>query len=284
MHQKGLIKKLLAATNMEDCNGNWTPAAQAALGSDKDRELFDNEPWKYSSITGALLYLSTNTHPDITFAVSQVCHFNKEPRVSHAKAVKMIICYLKRTAHMGTIVHLTGKLDIVCFCDSDFGGLFGHEDPQDRNSARSRGGYIIIFGGIPVFWKSWLMSAICLSTLEAECQCLSKAMTQLIAFKLLIEELVDLFDLPSLRASISACVFEDNRGDLALATNQCLTSRTKYFHVKYHHFWSEVSEDGGKDKKIVIEDVDTSKQQANCFTKGLPCELFENNRMANQGW
>ena len=36
MHQRGLIKKIIAAAQMEDGNPNWTPASQAALGSDKD--------------------------------------------------------------------------------------------------------------------------------------------------------------------------------------------------------------------------------------------------------
>ncbi len=284
MHQRGLIKKVLAAADMEDCNGNSTPAAQATLGADKDGELYSNSPWKYNSIVGMLLYLSTNTRPDIALAVSQVSRYNKEPRKSHATAVKMIIRYLKRTANMGTIVKFTGLLDIVCFADADHAGLFGREDPLDPNSARSRGGYIIVFGGIPVFWKSWLMTAICLSTLESEYQCLSKAMTQMIAFKNLIEELIERFDLPSLKATITAKVFEDNQGALFLATNQRITSRTKYFHVKWHHFWSHVSQDGGKDGKIVVEKVESSQQAADYLTKPLPRELFENNRKIIQGW
>jgi len=33
MTQSGLIQKIFKATGMEDCNPNWTPAPQAALGS-----------------------------------------------------------------------------------------------------------------------------------------------------------------------------------------------------------------------------------------------------------
>ena len=284
MHQKGLIQKVLEATGMVDCNPNWTPASQAALGSDPDGPLWPNTPWKYSSIVGMLLYLSTNTRPDITFAVSQVGRFNKEPRVSHAKAVKMIIRYLKRTSDKGIIIRFSGKLELVCYADADFAGLFGREVPRNPDSARSRGGYIIILGGIPVFWKSFLMSAICLSTLEAEYQCLSKAMTQVIAFKLLIEELVPVFDLDVPDVGIVASVFEDNQGALCLATNQRITTRTKYFHVKWHHFWSHVTKNDGKDGKIRLYKIDTHNQRSDYFTKGLVREPFENNRFANQGW
>ena len=80
--QKGLIKKIIAATGMEDCNPNWTPASTTTLGIDPDGELMTDE-WSYPSIVGLLLYLSTNTRPDIAFAVSQVARFSYSPKQSH---------------------------------------------------------------------------------------------------------------------------------------------------------------------------------------------------------
>jgi hypothetical protein len=52
---------------MSDSNYNWTPAAQAALGIDPDGPPMA-ETWSYRSIVGMLLYLSTNTRPDIATA------------------------------------------------------------------------------------------------------------------------------------------------------------------------------------------------------------------------
>jgi hypothetical protein len=69
MTQKGLIEKIIKATKMEDCNPNWTPASTQALGIDPDGEPIAEE-WNYRSIVGMMLYLSTNTRPDIAFAVS----------------------------------------------------------------------------------------------------------------------------------------------------------------------------------------------------------------------
>ncbi|KAI2491580.1 hypothetical protein MHU86_22985 [Fragilaria crotonensis] len=101
--QKGLIQKIIKATGLQDCNPNHTPAMQACLGIDPDGEPMD-EFWNYRSIVGMLLYLSTNTRPDITFAVSQVARFNHSPKKSHAMAIKTIVRYLHRTADKGTIV------------------------------------------------------------------------------------------------------------------------------------------------------------------------------------
>ena len=126
------------------------------------------------------------------------------------------------------------------------------------------------------------MSAICLSTLESEYQCLSKAMTQLIALRNLIQEMADVLDLGDLKSTMSCTVFEDNNGALILANKQRLTSRTKYFHVKWHHFWEHVGL--AADGKIEVCKVETSKQAADYLTKGLTKDLFENNRKIIQNW
>ena len=98
--QKGLIKKIVEATNMLKCSPNWLPASPTGLGSDPNG-LPMRETWSYASMFGMLLYLTTNTCPDIAFAVSQVARFNHAPKQSHAAAVKMIVQYWARTADCG---------------------------------------------------------------------------------------------------------------------------------------------------------------------------------------
>ena len=50
MTQKGLIWKVIKAAKMTDCNPNWLPATQFALGADPSGDLHDQAKWKYSSI------------------------------------------------------------------------------------------------------------------------------------------------------------------------------------------------------------------------------------------
>ena len=119
MTQRGLIQKIIKATNMEHCNKNWTPATASALGSDQEGAPM-TESWSYPLIVGMMLYLSTNTRPDITFAVSQVARFNHAPKQSHATAVKTIVCYLAGTADKGIIVKLSKTYDIDAYVDADF--------------------------------------------------------------------------------------------------------------------------------------------------------------------
>ena len=158
--QQGLIKKVITATGLEQCKPNWTPAT-GQLGKDPDGKTM-TESWSYPSVIGMLLYLCTNTRPDIIFAVSQAARFTHEPKQLHAAAVKTIVRYLVKTADKGMIVKKPKtaiKLD--CFADADFTGLFKVKDGKSVDSVKSRAGYIIKLGGCTLVGKSQLIPTIC---------------------------------------------------------------------------------------------------------------------------
>ena len=277
--QKGLIQKIINATGLQDCNPNHTPALQACLGIDPDGEPMD-ELWSYRSIVGMLLYLSTNTRPDITFAVSQVARFNHAPKKSHASAVKTIVRYLHKTADMGTIVTPTGDLSLDCYVDADFAGLHGRDPDHSVSSAKSRTGYFITLGGCPILWKSQLQTEVSLSTLESEYSALSASMRTLLPLRDLLGEIVNALNLPpGFKSTIRCRVFEDNNGALLLATKQRITNRTKYFLVKWHFFWHHV-----RNGDVEVLKIATTEQLADYLTKGLNREVFERIRKLAQGW
>ena len=74
-------------------------------------------------------------------------------------------------------------------------------------------------------------------------------------------------------------LYEDNNGAFTVSTNCKVTSRTKYFNVKWHHFWQFVQDETLKIKKISTED-----QRADYLTKGLPAQPYEKHRKSTQGW
>ena len=215
--QRGLIKKILKAASMEDCHPISTPAEARALGSDPDGPAI-SEQWSYKSLVGMLLYLSGNTRPDISLAVSQVCRFTHQPKQSHAQAVKRILRYLKGTADMGTIVRATGTLELDNYCDADFLGLYGSEPQESIDSARSRAGYIIFLGGCPLTWKTNLIAEAVSSTLHAEYVSLSLSLRMQIVLKWMLEEIAKAVELSAqVTSTINCRAFEDNQGALLLA-------------------------------------------------------------------
>ena len=135
--QKGLIMKIIDAVGLKNCKANVTPAATECLGIDPTGEPM-KESWSYPSVVGMLLYLCSNTRPDISFAVSQVARFTHAPKQSHATAVKTIVRYLSGTMDKGTIVKPPVSHNLTCFPDSDFAGLY-KRDPDDSPSSANLG-------------------------------------------------------------------------------------------------------------------------------------------------
>ena len=279
MTQQGLIKKILKATMMEDCNPNWTPASSAALGADLEGEPM-NEAWSYRAICGMLLYLSTNTRTDIAFVVSQVCRFGSRPTKKHATAVKTIVRYLKATHDKGTIFRPSDGFNLDMHTDADFCGLFGQEDSRSKDSSRSRTGFVITLCGCPVLWKSVLQTQISQSTLKDEYSALSYSLHTFLPLKRILQEIITETRSRSLvGATVHARVFEDNQGAYYLATNHRITNRTKYFLCKWHWFWEHYD-----NKEFGIFKCPTTLMDADHLTKMLPRATFEENRNRVQGW
>jgi hypothetical protein len=238
-----------------------------------------------------LLYLSSNSRPDIQFAVHQCARFTHNPKESHAKAIKRICRYLKGTATKGLILKPTPKLELDCYVDADFAGLYGYEDDQDPVSVKSRTGYVITLGTCPVTWVSKLQSLISTSTLEAEYIALSTAMRDLVPLRRLLQEIGSEMNLDFAQPALThSTIFEDNNGALGLASSPKMTPRTKHISVRYHWFRSMIgpgpthNDPNGTGEGILIKRVDTKQQKADIFTKGLTEESFQNIRLLLMGW
>merc|ERR1712024_393128 len=131
---------------MDSCNPNKVPALKTCLGKDPDGEPMSDD-FHYRSVVGMLLYLSGNTRPDITFAVSQVARFTHDPKKSHATTLKMIVRYLAGTIDKGIIVpKFTEKMQLKCYVDADFAGLYKVDPDTSSSSAKSHTGLIIFLG------------------------------------------------------------------------------------------------------------------------------------------
>ena len=147
--QTGLIAKVLKESNMNDCNSDKTPCSTVPLGKDIDGEAF-NEDWEYASVVGMLMYLPTNSRPDIAYAVNQCARFTHNHKDSHATGVKRVLRYLKGNKNKGMTIQPTATHDVHCYVDADFGGLWGSEDDQDPTCVKSRTGFVLLFMGCPL--------------------------------------------------------------------------------------------------------------------------------------
>ena len=151
---------------------------------------------------------------------------------------------------------------------------------EDIDTARSRTGYVISYGGCPVIWASRLQTEIALSTTEAEYIALSSALREVIPMIDLCQEAPKHgVPIPDHKPNVFCKVFEDNSGAYELATTPKLRPRTRHINVKYHHFRHYVQR-----KLISIYKVDTVDQRADFLTKQCSLELFRKFRKLVLGW
>jgi hypothetical protein len=166
-----------------------TPAETSPVGSDLDGLPF-NETWEYDSLVGMLMYLASNTRPDIAYAIHQAARYSHGTKNSHAIAVKIILRYLKGTADKLIIFKPKKSNKIDCHVDSDFAGLFGVEDGLKLICAKSRTGYVINFCDVPIIWVSKMQTQIALSTMESEYIALYQSMRYLIPIREIPKEIM----------------------------------------------------------------------------------------------
>ena len=280
LSQTGLINKVLEYTGMKGASPQATPAAREPLGADKLGLPFD-EKWSYPAVVGMLLYISSNTRPDIQFAVHQAARFTHAPRKSHAQAVKRILRYLVGTADKGIEFVPNLKAGLDCYGDADFAGLWGHEDDQDPVAVKSRTGYTLTLFGCPIIWASKLQTEITLSSTAAEYVAFSMAMRELLPMRALLKEMGSKLGLSILSHSlVRSTVFEDNQGCLSLVNVPKMSTKNKYLALKYHFFRSHI----GESKGVLAKYIKTTEQKADIFTKGLPAEQFQHIRKLLIGW
>jgi len=206
--------------------------------------------------------------------------------MSHEKAVKRIIRYLKRTRDKGIIMQVDHSKGIECFVDADFAGGYQKDNPTNPRDCLSRTGYIIKYAGCPIVWSSKLQTTIALSTTEAEYMALSMACREVIYLINLTDELREQgVDLVNKQPQITCQVYEDNAGAIELAKLPKLRPRTKHLAIQYHHFrsWTVRGLDG-EDPKIKINYISTELQEADIMTKPLAKYQFEQLRKRLCGW
>ena len=149
LSQTGLIERILTDFGLTDSTSSkLTPAAEI-LGPHKDAAPF-NDAYNYRSVIRKIGYLASNTRLEVSLANHQYARFSNDPRTPHGVALKRIGRYLLGTRDKGMIVRPTKYLTLDCYADADFAGLFPTSDPNDPKSVKSRSGFIITLGTIPV--------------------------------------------------------------------------------------------------------------------------------------
>ena len=110
---------------------------------------------------------------------------------SHSCAVRWLGRYLLHTKNRGIRFRADITRGLEVFVDTSFAENWDKKDAQtgDRDTAVSRHGYIILYYGCPLIWKSQLQTEIALSSTESEYTGLSYVLHKAIPLLSLLDEL-----------------------------------------------------------------------------------------------
>ena len=258
LSQEKYIEKVLDRFNMNKANPVNTPLAshfrlttEQCPQNDEDAEYMRDVP--YASAVGSLMYAMVCTRPDIAHAVGVVSRFLSNPGKQHWAAVKWILRYLKGTTKLCLCY---GEQEPIFngFSDADLGG--------DMDSNKSTSGYLMLYGGGAISWRSKLQRCVSLSTTEAEYIALSEAGKEVLWIKTFFEDL-------GLEQQ-KYVLFCDNQSAIQLSKNPQFHTRTKHIHRRYHWVRGAI-----EDKVFEIQKVHTNDNSSDMMTKSLVKSKFQ---------
>ncbi|UYV70659.1 hypothetical protein LAZ67_8000192, partial [Cordylochernes scorpioides] len=254
LSQEAYVEKILKKFNLEECNPVKTPGD---LNQDLDNHPDSSpvDPKLYQEMIGSLMYLSVGTRPDITFYVSQLSQYNKDPKVIHLTALKRIYRYLKGTkSYKLCFDRIRGKIEV--FTDASW---------SSTKDSKSFSGYLTKLGSSLLSWKSQKQPLVALSTCEAELMAICEGTKELKWFMNFLSEIghQSCVEIPLVLKTDSKSAIDWIKG----TSHHC---RTKHINRKYFFVKDEVSKGN-----LRISFVNSEAQEADLLTKRLPGDRIQ---------
>ena len=224
-------------------------------------------------------YLERSCRPYIAYIVNQCARFSTDPRREHGQALIWIGKYLKENVNEGTTLQPEKVRGLELWVDADFASNWNRSESEERDTARSRHGYVIMYKGCPILHKSQMQTEIALSRTEIEYTGLSYALIEAIPIMKLLREFKQRsFTSEEPITKIHCKVYKDKSGALEMAKEYKYKPRTKFLNIKLHHFRDYVERG-----EIKIHKVSTHDQRADYLTKPLDGVTHNKHRNKVQG-
>ena len=254
--QSHYVEKILSRFGYSDCKPSPTPYDASVLLR-KNRRIARDQ-LKYSQIIGSLMYLASATRPDISFAVSKLSRFVSKPGDVHWKALERVLRYLKGTVNYG--IPYTGHPKV----------LEGYNDSNwisDADEIKATSGYVFTHGGGTVSWKSCKQTILTRSTMEAELTTLDTATVEADWLRRLLN------DLPVVEKPVSGVLMNCDNQTVITKVSSSKDNMKSSRHVQRR---LKSVRKMRNSRVIALDYIQTSKNLADPFTKGLSRNVIDN--------
>jgi hypothetical protein len=264
LDQELYATKALEKFHLSSCTIATTPELSVSDPTNEgEMKLADRD--LYMEIVGTLLYAAISTRPDITHAVQKLTRHLQLPYSNHMVAAERVLRYLAGTKSWGLTFgsnktnHTQSTESIItAYADADWAN-----DKVDRKSIT---GWVTKVNGDVISWASKKQRTTAQSTCEAELYAEAAAINEVLWTLDLLTEM-------GIQVQTPVVVYGDNQSTIAISQNGVKSERTKHVDIKYH-FVNEMIEK----EFIKLIWIQSDKQQADIFTKGLAKPLFEHFR------
>ncbi|CAB1117526.1 unnamed protein product [Ectocarpus sp. CCAP 1310/34] len=216
-----------------------TPVAD--LGPKRDDE--KGGEWPVREVIGSMMWVSTFSRPDVSFAVRAVARHAHAPSKRHWDAIQKILGYLQGTRDLGITYQQGSGLRLAVYVNASYA------DTEDKHSVS---GLATTGGG------SKTQSIVTLSSTEAEYIAAGEGVKEALFVRAALS-----FVAPETSGS-NIQVLEDNQGAIAVVQNPLSSSRTKHIDLRFH-FIRRLFRSGDISAKL----VPTTGQHADLLTKAL---------------
>jgi hypothetical protein len=215
----------------------------------KERE---KDQLRYSQIIGSLMYLAGATRPDISYAVSKLSRFTSNLGDDHWKALEGVLRYLRGTTSF-RIHYSWCPPALEAYSDSNW--------ILDADETKAMSGYVFMFAGAAVSWRSCKQTVLTKSTTEAKLVALETTTNE----GEWLREL--LMDLPFVDKPVPPILlYCDNQSMLAQVVNTKDNSKSNK-HIKCRLKSVRKMKNSGV---IAVSYVKKENNLADPFIKGLP--------------
>ncbi|CAB1116099.1 unnamed protein product [Ectocarpus sp. CCAP 1310/34] len=152
--------------------GKSVPMSSGVKLSDFDADEVATD-FPFRELVGSLMWLATQTRPDIANAVRAVSRYCSSPKQVHWDAAISILGYARRTSHFGILLQrgTVEGFSLQGYPDADFVSKAADHRPVS--------GGIVTCGGGAVSWFSRTQKCVTLSTTEAEYVALGGVMKEI---------------------------------------------------------------------------------------------------------
>lgn len=246
--QSNYILKIASEFQLEDSKGSKYPLCPG-YHSLTDTNVLDTNT-DYRKLIGMLLYVSTNTRPDISASVCILAQRVSKPRKLDYTEALRIVKYLKSTKDEKLYMFDSqNSTPLTAYADSDWA--------EDRETRKSVSGVLCKVFGASISWSSRKQDIVSTSTTEAEFYALSEAVKEIQWLKNILNDF-------NIDVSLPITINSDNQSTIKMIENSKFSSRTKHIDVRLHFVRECVST-----KKILLKYCASEDNIADLLTKPL---------------